>query len=343
LIRKFQRFSNAQEETEQEEPIQEEPAPEESALAGLVRTISAPTGEIASAAGYLNPDGTPKLSRRNSLPCKNPEDENEAVFAKEMVDNPTWLETSLKEVRTKKGGSIADVFINVNKPKTEKKEKKKTERELPPPVEIDYVDQYSEELEEVFALQKILSNLDFADLFKDMDLYLIDNVFPALFPGLEELARQIERYQDPRNKIDANERSRFNPCLFLAEYLMRNNPKYQPESYTENRFWKYSESIRKTRHFRKASGLYRKHFMAENKQKELVTMRDMESMVKVFDQGMKLNGKLLLDMENNKTIIEHKEEKKDIKLDTFLKVFIKVAIENDSVKLQDLEDHEDVM
>ena len=35
----------------------------------------------------------------------------------------------------------------------------------------------------------------------ELDLYLIDNLFPVLFPALEELSREVERYQNPSKPL----------------------------------------------------------------------------------------------------------------------------------------------
>ena len=44
--------------------------------------------------------------------------------------------------------------------------------------------------------------------------------------GLEDLAAQIEKLQ---KEGDSRVCGRFNACAYLAEYLMRNNPKHNPE------------------------------------------------------------------------------------------------------------------
>ncbi len=61
---------------------------------------------------------------------------------------------------------------------------------------------------------------------EDADLYLSRTLYPVLLTGLEDLAAQIEKMQ---SETDPRVRCRFNACAYLAEYLMRNNPKYNPE------------------------------------------------------------------------------------------------------------------
>ena len=60
------------------------------------------------------------------------------------------------------------------------------------------------------------------------DIYLARTLYPVLLPGIELLSRECDRLtnKESANKIDPSIRARFNPCIFLAEYLMRNNPKH---------------------------------------------------------------------------------------------------------------------
>jgi hypothetical protein len=80
-------------------------------------------------------------------------------------------------------------------------------------------------------------------------------------PGLEELSREIDRLVNAEEgMIDASIKERFNPCIYLAEFLMRNNPKHGTKSEYTNSFGQWSR-IEKIRRFfsSKRPKLY-KHF-----------------------------------------------------------------------------------
>ena len=56
-------------------------------------------------------------------------------------------------------------------------------------------------------------------------------------PGLEELSREIDRLVNAEEgMIDASIKERFNPAIYLAEFLMRNNPKHGTKSEYTNSF-----------------------------------------------------------------------------------------------------------
>ena len=53
--------------------------------------------------------------------------------------------------------------------------------------------------------------------------------------------------------IDTSIRQRFNPCIFLGEYLMRNNPKHGTKLEYESLFmeWSVVEKLRRFFHLRR--------------------------------------------------------------------------------------------
>ena len=86
------------------------------------------------------------------------------------------------------------------------------------------------------------------------DIYLANKIYPALVPGLEELSREIDRLvNSEEGDIDQSIKDRFNPCIFLAEYLMRNNPTHGAKLEYAETFKKYSrlEKIRRFFNVRK--------------------------------------------------------------------------------------------
>jgi hypothetical protein len=43
--------------------------------------------------------------------------------------------------------------------------------------------------------------------------------------GMERLSKEVELLIENTDEIDIEVRQRFNPLMFLGQYLMRNNPK----------------------------------------------------------------------------------------------------------------------
>jgi hypothetical protein len=78
---------------------------------------------------------------------------------------------------------------------------------------------------------------------------LAKKIYPVLVPGLEELSREIDRLiNSEEGEIDDSIKQRFNPCIFLAEFLMRNNPQHGHKLEYQEPFVKYAR-IEKIRRF----------------------------------------------------------------------------------------------
>ena len=72
-------------------------------------------------------------------------------------------------------------------------------------------------------------------------------MFSTLLPGLESLAKTSEKLIFYSQNEVPDEVDRFNPCNFLAEFLMRNNPKYGKNKRTHEKFLRFTRKERKRR------------------------------------------------------------------------------------------------
>mgnify|MGYP003348578650 CR=1 FL=1 len=90
------------------------------------------------------------------------------------------------------------------------------------------------------------------------DIYLGKTLYPVLLPAVEALSKEYDRQQLEYSKyaflltvaesIDESIRKRFNPCIFRAEYLMRNNPKHGTKLEYSEMFEKFAR-VEKLRRF----------------------------------------------------------------------------------------------
>jgi hypothetical protein len=157
-----------------------------------------------------------------------------------------------------------------------------------------------------------------------MDLYLCENLFSTLLPGLESLAKTSEKLIFFSHKEDEKEVNRFNPCNFLAEFLMRNNPKYGKNKKTHEKFLRYTRKERKSRMIStKEDIMFRKVTDFYNVSKVTLNKLNIESFVKNVDGELGLNDNLV-----TWEWLEHFRVYKDnqtITLEEFLKAF-KLAV-----------------
>jgi hypothetical protein len=150
--------------------------------------------------------------------------------------------------------------------------------------------------------------------------------FSALCPprGIVLYAKTSEKLIFFSHKEDEKEVNRFNPCNFLAEFLMRNNPKYGKNKKTHEKFLRYTRKERKSRMIStKEDIMFRKVTDFYNVSKVTLNKLNIESFVKKVDGELGLNDNLV-----TWEWLEHFRVYKDnqtITLEEFLKAF-KLAV-----------------
>ena len=114
-----------------------------------------------------------------------------------------------------------------------------------------------------------------------------------LVPGLEDLSREIDRLVNAEEgEIDQSIKDRFNPCIFLAEYLMRNNPMHgNPNDYQEL-FAKYSRLEKIRRFFNNKKQRIYKHFCVQPYQANF-TKAKVKEYIASLDSFLQMQGKLV--------------------------------------------------
>ena len=125
------------------------------------------------------------------------------------------------------------------------------------------------------------------------DIYLAKQIYPCLVPGLEELSREIGRLVSAEEReIDESIKQRFNPCIFLAEYLMRNNPKHGTKLEYTDHFIKYARIEKIRRFFNTKKQKIYKHFCIQPYQANF-TKKHIKEYIQALDGFLQMEGNLV--------------------------------------------------
>ena len=173
---------------------------------------------------------------------------------------------------------------------------------------------------------KVLSYLIRVVGKEDADLYLSHSLYPILLMGLENLAAQVEKMQ---TEPDTRVRGRFNACAYLAEYLMRNNPKYNPDKAKELTalYEQYSnrENIKRILNNRKVQ--LRSQFM---KLESEDTNTQCQDFIQALDNNLELPNKISNTIDLTSIIATS--------FDVFWKKFIKAMKKQKKITWEELEE-----
>ena len=136
------------------------------------------------------------------------------------------------------------------------------------------------------------------------------------------------------NKIDSAIKERFNPCIYLGEYLMSNNPKYgHQKEYTEI-FEKYARVERNRRFWSEQRQIFLKEFMGQSYQSNF-TIQHISEFVDFIDKYLEAQG-TIKDSINVKEAYSFLGEDEVITFDKFYEVFSKSLLDSEKISYDDV-------
>ena len=167
------------------------------------------------------------------------------------------------------------------------------------------------------------------------DIYLGKALYPVLVPALEELSREITRIIEQQDTIDPSIRARFNPCIFLGEYLMRNNPKFGSALEYGDLFTQYAAVEKLRRFFFLKRQKVFKHFTLQPYQSNF-TFATVPTYVKDLDEFLLQEGKMIAGFKVEDWIEQPEDESSQIGFDAFYDALSKWGVQQTEITYDDL-------
>ena len=148
------------------------------------------------------------------------------------------------------------------------------------------------------------------------DLYLVEKLLPTLTEGMVALSKELEELMNNTEQIDPEVRSRFNPCIFLGQYLMRHNHNLHPDSHLGKLLSEYSKVENMNRYFiSRFESLYKIFVKSIGRDKKTCDISEFKLFVRDMDQLLDCKGELRNSLGNSKNLTKNKD---DIKFNDIL-------------------------
>ena len=111
-------------------------------------------------------------------------------------------------------------------------------------------------------------------------------------------------------QIDPEVRNRFNPCLFLGQYLMRQNHNLKPgNSHLSKLMLTYSKIESINRYFiQRYDAIHKKFVKSIGKDKKFCDISELKLFARDLDAELGCNGELKSSLSNNRVLQRNKEE-----------------------------------
>lgn len=130
------------------------------------------------------------------------------------------------------------------------------------------------------------------------------------------LSKELEELMNNTDQIDPEVRSRFNPCIFLGQYLMRHNHNLHPDSHLTKLLTEYSKVENMNRYFiSRFESVYKIFVKSIGKDKKNCDISELKLFLRDLDQLLDCKGELRNTLGNNKNLTKNKD---DIKFNEIL-------------------------